>query len=576
MGGLASALCLGLACRAANPWSTMTSGRFLLWNLFSSYRLLLVLAVAMVPFVEMPKFRKTERFRSNERVRVTRDDGQTICELRDLSIRGALIGGLGGMRVAEPLLVELDDGTRLDAVVRRVTADGLAGVEFQLESRNETRLISRVLLHRSLRSTPLPVEREQVLRCDLARGCDMTARLDSCRLALQVAIDVSNQLRDALRGPALNALAARAGDETQCYGIANRLESTQLPRELGPRPDLRAVRFEEGGARAPVVWARHDAASEGIEQACDIEQRVAPAAVLEVDEGDARRVHQNVVAVQVPVQQAGRLVPELCQLALQTLTQAIEQGSMWRRNGGFAVGAPKRGGPIVRRPGKPGRDGEAPLLVVQAGRGRTQLGHGLLGDTGGRKVPFQPAEDHARARLNMGRAEDQHQLTIGGCHRLWNRLPIDAQPAEPRQLGLLLGDRVTIVRADADHVARADRIGQTIHGVPLVLQELTPHGANHESRGDDLRQLVEVTNLFGVRGAAKVGHASTRPRPWRLPSEGSFCVDFVPSDQLCLAARNTPCTLGDFRGPRLFGAWVARLIKARKQFRSKLSTLGFR
>jgi cellulose synthase (UDP-forming) len=138
-------LAASLVHRALDPWGTLAAGQFLLWNLYNSYRLLLVAVVALVPCIERPKHRRAERFRCNEPVRLRLGDSELDCELLDISVHGALVCFPAGTRVGNVVELELWQSMKVRGHVVRSVDERRAAVEFrQLSLEQEERLVAEL------------------------------------------------------------------------------------------------------------------------------------------------------------------------------------------------------------------------------------------------------------------------------------------------------------------------------------------------------------------------------------------------------------------------------------------------
>lgn len=138
--------------------ATQESGEILL---FWGYYNMLLLAVAMIACVELPRPRD-QRFSSNEVGHLEAGDGRTPCRLVNLGLSGAAIAGRAPAEVGVDLVLELDEVGRLPA---RITRQTETSFEVQFAAADDSRVaLTRKLFSGRYRTTPERTDFSDVLR----------------------------------------------------------------------------------------------------------------------------------------------------------------------------------------------------------------------------------------------------------------------------------------------------------------------------------------------------------------------------------------------------------------------------
>jgi len=156
---LLMALTLGAIVYATHgPYSSQEGGEvFLFW----AYYNMLLLAVAMIACVELPRPRD-QRFASNEVGTLQIGPNRTPCQLVDLGLRGATIAGRTPAGVGANLLLDLEDVGRLPALVTRQAETSF---EVQFADADDIRAaLTRKLFSGRYRTTPERTEFSDVIR----------------------------------------------------------------------------------------------------------------------------------------------------------------------------------------------------------------------------------------------------------------------------------------------------------------------------------------------------------------------------------------------------------------------------
>jgi cellulose synthase (UDP-forming) len=129
--------------------------------LFWSYYNMLVLAVAILACVELPRSRD-QRFSSNEVGYLQSGQSRTACQLIDLGLSGATIAGRAPAEVGANLLLELDEVGRLPALV---TCQAKTSFEVQFAAADDIRVaLTRRLFSGRYRTTPEHTDFSDVLK----------------------------------------------------------------------------------------------------------------------------------------------------------------------------------------------------------------------------------------------------------------------------------------------------------------------------------------------------------------------------------------------------------------------------
>jgi cellulose synthase (UDP-forming) len=154
------ALTLGAILYASyGPYSPRQDVSALL--LFWGYYNMLVLAVAIIACVELPRSRD-QRFSSNEVGYLQSGQSRTACQLIDLGLSGATIAGRAPAEVGANLLLELDEVGRLPALVTRQVETSF---EVQFAAADDIRVaLTRRLFSGRYRTTPERTDFSDVLK----------------------------------------------------------------------------------------------------------------------------------------------------------------------------------------------------------------------------------------------------------------------------------------------------------------------------------------------------------------------------------------------------------------------------
>lgn len=157
---LLATLTLGAIVNATyGPYSTAQGGSEIL--LFWGYYNLLVLAVAIIACVELPRPRD-QRFNSNELGYLVAGQNRTPCQLIALGLSGAKIAGHAPAEAGASVLLELDDVGRLPALVTRQAETSF---EVQFAAADDVRVeLTQKLFSGRYRTTPERTDFSDVLK----------------------------------------------------------------------------------------------------------------------------------------------------------------------------------------------------------------------------------------------------------------------------------------------------------------------------------------------------------------------------------------------------------------------------
>jgi cellulose synthase (UDP-forming) len=157
---LLMALTLGaILCVTYGPYNSTPEGEEIL--LFWGYYNMLVLAVAIISCVELPRPRD-QRFGSNEVGFLQIGPSRTPCQLLNLGLSGAAIAGRAPAEVGADLLLDLEEVGRLPALVTR---QAQTSFEVQFADTDDIRVaLTRKLFSGHYRTTPERTDFSDVIR----------------------------------------------------------------------------------------------------------------------------------------------------------------------------------------------------------------------------------------------------------------------------------------------------------------------------------------------------------------------------------------------------------------------------